>query len=137
MLCTHDLHILSTLRQSHEADISTFQGGNLCTTASAAARTPSSRTNRTRNLPDVSKSRVFSSSRLFRLDVVLSSMIRNCLDSFCLVDLRDQMFDWFVNVFRSIAAIAQWIRLHLPSYCLGSNPKHTIYAFIIYSFCVM
>ena len=28
------------------------------------------------------------------------------------------------------AAIAQWIRLHLPSCRPGSSPKHTIYAFI-------
>ena len=31
------------------------------------------------------------------------------------------------------AAIAQWIRLRLPSCRPGSSPKHTIYAFIIYS----
>ena len=29
--------------------------------------------------------------------------------------------------------IAQWIRLRLPYYRPGSNPKHSIYAFIIYS----
>ena len=27
------------------------------------------------------------------------------------------------------AAIAQWIRLNLPSAAPGSSPKHTIYAF--------
>ena len=31
------------------------------------------------------------------------------------------------------AAIAQWIRLNLPSAAPGSSPKHTIYAFTIYS----
>ena len=28
------------------------------------------------------------------------------------------------------AAVAQWIRLRLPSCRLGLNPKHTTYAFI-------
>ena len=34
-------------------------------------------------------------------------------------------------------AIAQWIRLHLPFCHPGSSPKHIIYAFIIYSICVI
>ena len=36
----------------------------------------------------------------------------------------------------AVAGITQWIRLRLPA-TQGSSPKHTIYAFIIYSICAI
>ena len=42
----------------------------------------------------------------------------------------NRSFSWVNNVLSGGAAVAQWIRLRLPSCRPGSNPKHTIYTFI-------
>ena len=40
-----------------------------------------------------------------------------------------------VKIYFKVAAIAQWIRLHLPFFGLGLNTRHTNNAFSIY--CLM
>ena len=78
---------------------------------------------------------------LFGIEPSLVKMIpRLTFISYNLGQLRWKLW-CSVNITRLIyklfkiwgAAIAQWIRLRLPSSPLGLSPKHTINAFIIYS----